>query len=200
MPSRWKTSRLSGSRRARRRARASAMGCEIGRIRPTNVFERAGESRMTPPTSSISSRRADDRARGDLVDGEAVEEAVAACPSRIRCQAATGSWTKSRQWEIQRTLFSSAQAPCNVASILDSARELGIRDAQAARLSQSTTPACVPGPCVVPWPCRSVVHRIDHVDPLIALSPRAVRPPGPPEMHRPEPVSPKPSLVRYPEP
>jgi len=22
-----------------------------------------------------------------------------ACPSRIRCQAATGSWTKSRQWE-----------------------------------------------------------------------------------------------------
>ena len=23
-----------------------------------------------------------------------------ACPSRIRCQAATGSWTKSRQWEI----------------------------------------------------------------------------------------------------
>ena len=28
------------------------------------------------------------------------------CPSRIRCQAATGSWTKSRQWEIQRTLFS----------------------------------------------------------------------------------------------
>ena len=25
------------------------MGCEIGRIRPTSVFERAGESRMTPP-------------------------------------------------------------------------------------------------------------------------------------------------------
>ena len=49
MPSRWKTSGLSGSRRARRRARASAMGCEMGRIRPTNVFERAGESRMTPP-------------------------------------------------------------------------------------------------------------------------------------------------------
>ena len=33
-----------------------------------------------------------------------------ACPSRTRCQAATGSWTKSRQWEIQRTLFSSARA------------------------------------------------------------------------------------------
>ena len=31
-------------------------------------------------------------------------------PSRIRCQAATGSWTKSRQWETQRTLFSSTRA------------------------------------------------------------------------------------------
>ena len=61
---------------------------------------------------------------------EAWAERSRTCPSRIRCQAATGSWTKSRQWEIQRILFSSAQAPCNVASILDSARELGIRDAQ----------------------------------------------------------------------
>ena len=34
---------------------------------------------------------------------------IIACPSRIRCQAATGSWTKSRQWETQRTLFSSAR-------------------------------------------------------------------------------------------
>ena len=34
----------------------------------------------------------------------------ATCPSRIRCQTATGSWTKSRQWETQRTLFSSARA------------------------------------------------------------------------------------------
>ena len=32
------------------------MGCEIGRLRPTNVFERAGESRMTPPASSSSSQ------------------------------------------------------------------------------------------------------------------------------------------------
>ena len=32
------------------------MGDEIGRIRPTNVFERPGESRMTPPASSISSQ------------------------------------------------------------------------------------------------------------------------------------------------
>ena len=31
------------------------MGCEIGRIRPTSVFERAGESRMTPPASVTES-------------------------------------------------------------------------------------------------------------------------------------------------
>ena len=56
IPSRWKTSGLPGSRRARRRARASAMGGEMGRMRPTNVFERPGESRITPPASSISSQ------------------------------------------------------------------------------------------------------------------------------------------------
>ena len=55
-PSRWKTSGLAGSRRARRRASASARGGEMGRIRPTNVFERAGASRITPPASSISSQ------------------------------------------------------------------------------------------------------------------------------------------------
>ena len=32
------------------------------------------------------------------------------CPSRIRGQAATGSGTKARQWETERTLFSSARA------------------------------------------------------------------------------------------
>ena len=41
-----------------------------------------------------------------------------ACLSRIRCQAASGSWTRSRQWETQRTLFNSARAivwpPANV--------------------------------------------------------------------------------------
>ena len=47
---------LSGPRRARRRARASAIRCDMGSLRPTNVFERAGESRMTPPASSISSQ------------------------------------------------------------------------------------------------------------------------------------------------
>ena len=30
------------------------MGGEMGRMRPTNVFERPGESRITPPASSIS--------------------------------------------------------------------------------------------------------------------------------------------------
>ena len=41
-----------------------------------------------------------------------------ACPSRISRQAASGSWTKSRQWETQRTLFNSARTivwpPANV--------------------------------------------------------------------------------------
>ena len=32
------------------------MGGEMKRIRPTNVFERAGESRMTPPAMSICSQ------------------------------------------------------------------------------------------------------------------------------------------------
>ena len=32
------------------------MDCEMGSIRATRVFERAGESRMTPPASSISSQ------------------------------------------------------------------------------------------------------------------------------------------------
>ena len=35
---------------------------------------------------------------------------VFSCRSRIRRQAATGSWTRSRQWETQRTLFNSARA------------------------------------------------------------------------------------------
>ena len=38
------------------RSGPSAMGGEMGRMRPTNVFERPGESRMTPPASSISSQ------------------------------------------------------------------------------------------------------------------------------------------------
>ena len=88
------------------------------------------------------------------------------CPSRIRCQAATGSWTKARQWETERRLFSSAratmcpsakgngvwsfndawlrtsleearrQAPRNGASILDAARELRIRDAHVGPVAR----------------------------------------------------------------
>ena len=33
-----------------------------------------------------------------------------ACRSRIRHQAAAGSWTMPRQWEIQRTWLNSARA------------------------------------------------------------------------------------------
>src|SRR5262249_11316392 len=40
------------------------------------------------------------------------------CPSRIRGQAATGSWTKSLQWETQRTWFKSAgTTPCRLAKV-----------------------------------------------------------------------------------
>ena len=35
---------------------------------------------------------------------------LAACRSRIRHQAAAGSWTMPRQWEIQRTWLNSARA------------------------------------------------------------------------------------------
>ena len=35
---------------------------------------------------------------------------LAACRSRIRHQAAAGSWTMPRQWEIQRTWLHSARA------------------------------------------------------------------------------------------
>ena len=34
----------------------------------------------------------------------------ATCRSRIRHQAAAGSWTMPRQWEIQRTWLNSARA------------------------------------------------------------------------------------------
>ncbi len=39
-----------------------------------------------------------------LFDGKAT------CRSRIRHQAAAGSWTMARQWEIQRTWLNSARA------------------------------------------------------------------------------------------
>ena len=37
-------------------------------------------------------------------------EGFDACRSRIRHQAAAGSWTMPRQWEIQRTWLNSARA------------------------------------------------------------------------------------------
>ena len=48
--------------------------------------------------------------RRAIAEYVAHDDAERPCPSRIRCQAATGSWTKSRQWETERTLFSSARA------------------------------------------------------------------------------------------
>ena len=44
------------------------------------------------------------------VDRTGQADAVAACRSRIRHQAAAGSWTMPRQWEIQRTWLNSARA------------------------------------------------------------------------------------------
>jgi hypothetical protein len=60
--------------------------CWIFRIR-ANVTSRA-------PTSGRLSKQAE----------------CDACPSRIRCQAATGSWTRSLQWETQRRWLRSAGA------------------------------------------------------------------------------------------
>ena len=50
-------------------------------------------------------------------DGQIAQRRDRTCPSRIRSQAATGSWT-SRQWETQGTLFSSARATmCPLAKV-----------------------------------------------------------------------------------
>ena len=41
-----------------------------------------------------------------------------ACGSRIRCQAATGSWTRFLQWETQRTwLRSAGDIGCRLANV-----------------------------------------------------------------------------------
>ena len=71
---------------------------EGGRPVPPGLLLPAGD--VGPPHT---------RCGGRHIRGVAVER-PSSCPSRIRCQAATGSWTKSRQWETQRTLFSSAWA------------------------------------------------------------------------------------------
>ena len=50
-----------------------------------------------------------------------IRKVAVACRSRIRCQAATGSWTRSLQWETQRTWLRSARAfvcpPTKVAGV-----------------------------------------------------------------------------------
>jgi len=48
-------------------------------------------------------------------------DSATACGSRIRCQAATGSWTRSRQWETHRTWFKSAWA-----AVRPSAKVIGV--------------------------------------------------------------------------
>ena len=89
----WKQLRRDGVRVAR---------CTVARLMRAMGLAGAvrGRAWMTTTHAGKAGRPA------DLVD----RQFVATCPSRIRCQAATGSWTKSRQWETQRTLFSSAWA------------------------------------------------------------------------------------------
>lgn len=51
--------------------------------------------------------RIEDAAAKNPGAAERNEAAAEACGSRIRGQAATGSWTRPRQWETQRTWFRS---------------------------------------------------------------------------------------------
>ena len=54
-------------------------------------------------------------------DGLASRVRWRTCASRIRCQAATGSWTRFLQWETQRTWLGSAGdivcRPANVSGV-----------------------------------------------------------------------------------
>ena len=61
---------------------------------------RQAQAEKMAPIDLVSALVADERRRRRT-----------ACPSRIRCQAATGSCTRSRQWETQRTPFRCAEAP-----------------------------------------------------------------------------------------
>ena len=74
-----------------------------------------------PRTTSLPSWRQPSRAARQPGGGRtpvAIPATGATSPSRIRCQAATGSWTKARQWETERTLFSSARATmCPLAKV-----------------------------------------------------------------------------------
>ena len=75
------------------------MGCEIGRIRPTNVFERAGESRMTPPASSSSSHP---QAVGEA--GHGVEHHARNRPAARPYAARVRSFVDRGREELQKSL------------------------------------------------------------------------------------------------
>ena len=62
----------------------------------------------------------------------------ATCRSRIRHQAAAGSWTMPRQWEIQRTWLNSARA---------AVRSPGVAPPQAPRVPRSRAASYL-------WPVR----------------------------------------------
>ena len=50
--------------------------------------------------SLLEPDRLEDALTSTVFGGQYDLTPTGSCPSRIRCQAATGSWTKSRQWEI----------------------------------------------------------------------------------------------------
>jgi hypothetical protein len=58
------------------------------------------------------------RLRVRAAQADQAPSGLLACPSRIRCQAATGSCTRFLQWETQRTLFRSAGTTvCSVVKV-----------------------------------------------------------------------------------
>ena len=79
IPSRWKTSGLSGSRRARRRASASAMGGEMGRMRPLGVarlpwlWQTGGNERIAKEIGEVFALTS----RGDDIDVKSHRTALA---------------------------------------------------------------------------------------------------------------------------
>ena len=88
-----------------------AAGVVQMRVRPFEVLAPSPQQGHAPCTADASAIRIDRIAgHGVLRPVASARGGSSPCPSRIRCQAATGSWTKSRQWETQRTLFSSARA------------------------------------------------------------------------------------------
>ena len=60
-----------------------------------------------PTVDYVARRSADGRTKREIIR---CLKRFLACRSRIRHQAAAGSWTMPRQWEIQRTWLNSARA------------------------------------------------------------------------------------------